>query len=77
MIYARFSDGVRAFDRDMMRSPACRARCATSKPTSEFTYQAQIIPGWTVQPVVTRVWHPNGDASRNALVTGVRSVWRY
>jgi len=43
----------------------------------EFTYQAQIIPGWTVQPVVTRVWHPNGDASRNALVTGIRSVWRY
>jgi hypothetical protein len=38
---------------------------------------AQIVPGWTVQPVLTRVWHPNGDASRNALVTGARSVWRY
>ena len=41
----------------------------------ELTHQAQIVPGWTVQPVVTRIWHSSGDASRNALVVGVRSIW--
>ena len=40
----------------------------------ELTYVAQIVPGWTVQPVLTHIWHPSGDDRRNALVTGgVRS----
>ena len=32
----------------------------------ELTYMAQIVPGWWVQPNLQFVWHPNGDASRNA-----------
>jgi len=43
----------------------------------ELSYMAQIVPGWTVQPDLQFVWHPSGDASRNAIVGGVRSVWRY
>jgi porin len=43
----------------------------------ELTYLAQIVPGWTVQPNLQFVWHPNGDASRNATVVGARSLWRY
>jgi porin len=77
IIYARFSDGARAFDRDMIAFTGVPGVVRDFEANLEFTYQAQIIPGWTVQPVVTRVWHPNGDASRNALVTGIRSVWRY
>jgi porin len=77
VIYSRFSDSVRAFDRDMIASTGLPGVMRDYEANLEFTYMAQIVPGWTVQPVLTRVWHPNGDASRNALVTGARSVWRY
>jgi porin len=43
----------------------------------ELTYMAHIVPGWTVQPNLQFVWHPSGDARRNAVVSGLRSVWRY
>jgi hypothetical protein len=43
----------------------------------EFTYLAQIITGWTVQGVVTRIWHTSGDASRNATVVGAHSIVAY
>ena len=43
----------------------------------ELTYEAQIIPGWTVQPNLQFIWHPNGDASHNATVFGLRSLWRF
>jgi porin len=77
IIYARFSDGARAFDRDNIAFTGLPGVVRDFEANLEFNYQAQIIPGWTVQPVVTHVWHSNGDASRNALVTGVRSIWRY
>ena len=44
----------------------------------ELSYQAQIVPGWIVQPNLQFVWHPRGDPGiRNATVAGVRSQWRY
>ena len=76
-IYARFSDGVRAFDRDQITFSGMPGVIRDFEANLELTYLAQIIPGWTVQPVVTRIWHPDGDASRNATVVGARSVWRY
>ena len=76
-IYARFSDSVRAFDRDRIVFTGMPGVVRDYEANLELTYQAQIIPGWTVQPVLTRIWHPSGDASRDALVTGVRSIWRY
>ena len=44
----------------------------------EFTYVAQIVPGWTVQPVYTSIWHPSGTGIRypDAQVAGVRSIIR-
>jgi porin len=75
-IYSRFSDAVRAFDRD-------QALFGTPVPIQDYeanlevTYQAQIVPGWWVQPNFQYVWHPSGDASRNATVLGLRSLWRY
>jgi porin len=76
-IYAHFSDSVRAFDRDRIAFSGIPGVVRDYELNLELTYQAEIVSGWTVQPVVTRVWHPNGDASRNALVTGLRSTWRY
>jgi porin len=76
-IYARFSDSARAFDRDQIAITGLPGVVRDFEANLELTYVARIVPGWTVQPVVTHVWHPNGDASRNALVTGIRSIWNY
>jgi porin len=76
-IYTRFSDNVQGFDRDTIAFTGMPGVVRDFEANLEFTYQAKIASGWTVQPVLTYVWHPNGDASRNALVIGGRSVWRY
>jgi porin len=77
VIYSRFSDSVRAFDRDTAVFAGVPGPIRDFEANLEVTYLAQIIPGWTVQPVVTYIWHPNGDASRNATVVGARSIWRF
>jgi porin len=77
VIYARFSDSVRAFDQDLAAFGGVPVAIRDYEANLELTYVAQVIRGWYVQPTVQYVWHPEGDASRNALVTGVRSVWRY
>ncbi len=76
-MYARFSDHLRAFDRDVIASSGVPGVVRDFEANLELTYRSQIVPGWTVQPLITHVWHPNGDASRNAMVVGVRSQWRY
>jgi porin len=76
-IYARFSDSIRERDRDAIVFSGTPGVVRDYELNLEMTYQAEIVPGWTVQPVLTRVWHPNGDASRNAWVTGFRTMWRY
>ena len=76
-IYARFSDKARAFDLDTVALTGVQTPIRDFEANLELTYQAQVVPGWTLQPVLTRVWHPSGDASRNALVAGLRSLWRY
>jgi porin len=47
----------------------------------EATYQAQIVPGWTLQPVAEYVIHPgariNGLDTPNAIVVGVRTTIVY
>jgi porin len=75
--WARFSDAIRDFDRDTIAFSGVPGVIRDYEANLEISYQAQIVPGWYVQPLVTRIWHPGGDASRNALVTGVRSIWRY
>lgn len=76
-IYSQFSDAVRAADRDAIALTGVGQPVRDFETNLELTYQAQVVPGWTVQPVITRVWHPSGDASLNATVAGVRSFWRY
>jgi porin len=76
-MYARFSDAVRAFDRDTIAFTGVPGVVRDYEANLEISYQAQIVPGWIIQPTVQRIWHPSGDASRNAVVTGVRSMWRF
>ena len=77
VIYARFSNSVRAFDLDTIALTGLSVPVRDHETNLELTYVAQIVPGWTVQPDLQFIWHPSGDAKRNAVVAGVRSQWRY
>jgi porin len=76
VIYAKFSDGVRAFDQDKLLFTGV-GPIRDYETNLELTYVAQIIPGWTVQPNLQFIWHPSGDANKNATVVGARSLWRF
>jgi porin len=76
VMHARFSDAVRAHDWDFARFNGPTV-IRDHETNLELTYVAQVVPGWTLQPVLQFVWHPNGDASRNAVVVGLRSLLRY
>ena len=77
VIYAKFSDSVRAFDRDTVLFTGMPTPIRDYETNLELTYVAQIVPGWTVQPNLQFIWHPSGDATKNATVVGARSLWRY
>jgi porin len=79
VIYSRFSDSVRAFDQDQINFGTLVTPPRDYEINLELTYVAQIVSGWTVQPVYTSIWHPSGTGIRypDAQVVGVRSVVRY
>ena len=70
VIYAKFSDSVRAFDIDTVLLTGVSGPIRDYETNLELTYMAQIVPGWTVQPNLQFIWHPNGDATKNATVVG-------
>jgi porin len=76
-IYARFSDSIRAFDRDTVAFTGVPGVIRDYEANLELTYTAQIVPGWWLQPNLQFIWHPSGDSSLNATVVGARSLWRY
>jgi porin len=100
--YAGISDRARKRDRDARLFAAAGAvdpetgefnntggalPVRSSEALIEVTYQAQIIPGWTVQPDVQYVFRPggnipnprdpNGTAIKNAAIFGLRTTVRY
>ena len=79
LMYAGFSDRLRAFDRDFAAfNRGGRARDFESN--LEFNYQAEIVPGWILQPNMQFVWHPSENAPQktsDAMVVGIRSFWHY
>ena len=77
VVHARYSDSIRGVDRDQAVFNGAPQAIREHETNLELTYQAQIVPGWTVQPTVQYVWHPSGDGTRNAVVVGARSLWRY
>ncbi len=72
VIYARFSDRVRAFDNDQNAFRGLAEPVRDYEANLELTYVAQIIPGWTVQPDFQYIRHPSGQVGRDAKVLGVR-----
>jgi porin len=82
-MFARFSDSARAFDRDVIAFTGLPGVVRDFEANLEINYMYHVIPGWTVQPVFTYVWHPSGEAARsvetyrNVAVVGLRSVWQY
>jgi porin len=76
-IYSKFSDSVRAFDQDKVLFTGVAGPIQDYEANLEINYMAQIVPGWWLQPNFQYVWHPNGDATRNATVLGFRTLVRY
>jgi porin len=77
VVYSRFSDNVRAFDRDQIAFSGVPGNVRDYEANFELSYIAQIVPGWTVQPDFQYVRHPNGQAGRDAKVLGVRTMVKF
>jgi porin len=77
VIYARFSDSARGFDQDQINFSGAPGVVRDHEINLELSYVAQIDPGWTVQPDFQYIWHPSGQAGRDAIVVGVRSIWKF
>jgi porin len=96
--YARISSRARAFDQDVAflatlpqepeGLPGLAPPVRDYEAVLELTYQAQIVPGWTIQPDFQYIFHPGGHVAdpadpdglrplRNAAVLGVRTTIRY
>ena len=86
--YARISDGARQFDRDMQVFTGTPYPIRDHEAFLEVTYQAEIKPGFLVQPVFQYILHPAGGAVdpndpsqtrriRDAAVFGVRTTVSY
>ena len=78
-IYERFSNGLRGFDQDKVNFGALATPPRDYEANFEFTYVAQVVPGWTLQPVFTYIMHPSGTGVRypDAKVAGVRSIVKF
>jgi porin len=77
VVYSRFSDSVRGFDQDQINISGVPANVRDYEANLELSYVAQIIPGWTVQPDFQYIWHPSGQAGRDAKVAGVRTTLKF
>lgn len=79
IIYSRFSNSVRAFDQDQISFGSLATPPRDYEANLELTYVAQVVPGWTLQPVYTYIWHPSGTGIRysNAQIAGVRSIAKF
>ena len=97
--YARISRVAQAFDRDVAyfatlppeeegELPGLPPPIRDYEAVLEVTYQAQIVPGWTIQPDFQYIINPGGHVAdpadpdglrplRNALVFGVRTTVNY
>jgi porin len=85
MTYARISDGARGFDRDLQQFTGISTPVRDFEAIVEVTYQAEVRPGTSIQPLFQYVMHPGGGAVdpndpaqhrriRDAAVFGVRTT---
>jgi porin len=85
--YAHISPRASALDLDRNNFTGSDSPVRDDEAVLEATYQAQIVPGWTVQPDVQYVFHPGGHVANplgtgtapipDALVLGVRTTIVY
>ncbi len=75
-MYSRFSNSTRAYDLDNRLLNGAEDPIRLYEAGVELTYQAQVMTGWTLQPMFTYVWRPSGVLP-NAAVVGGRSIWKY
>lgn len=85
-ICASISRHVRGFDRDLIAHSGNLTPIRNFELTIELSYQALVVPGWTIQPNFQYVIHPGGHTSdparpehpiRNGAVFGVRTTVAY
>ncbi|WP_291867485.1 carbohydrate porin [Bradyrhizobium sp.] len=83
VIYARISDRARALDRDLIAFSGIAQPIRAYEMTIELSYQAEIKPGWTMQPTFQYIVHPGGHvphpvspgvAIKSGALFGVRST---
>ncbi|NIX77009.1 carbohydrate porin [Microvirga sp. c23x22] len=85
--YSRISDAARGFDRDVEFFTSIGRPIRSSEAVVEVTYQAEIVPGWTIQPDFQYVFRPGGNITnprdpaagriKDAAVFGLRTTIRY
>ena len=84
IIHSRISPAARGFDRDGIALGTGTGPIRSSETVIEATYQAEIVPGFTLQPDLQVVMRPGGGLPdgqgrriRNATVVGVRATINY
>lgn len=86
--YARVSDSLRGLDRDTVFFSGQPIPIRNYGAALELNYQAQIVPGWTIQPSLQYMIHPGGNAvnpenpgslepMKNAVILGLRTTIKY
>ena len=86
--YSKISHAARGFDTDVAAlNPGSLSPIRSSEGLIEATYQASIVPGWTIQPDFQYVIRPAGGVlnplsltpvvEKNAVVVGMRTTIRY
>ncbi|WKA28285.1 carbohydrate porin [Bradyrhizobium roseum] len=85
-IRANIANNVRAFDRDVIAHSGIAQPVRSNELTIELSYQAQIKPGWTLQPTFEYVTRPGGHISdpdrperpiKSGAIFGVRTTIAY
>jgi porin len=88
LAYARIADAAQQLDRDVQYFTNTPVPIRDYEAVFEITYQAEVKPGWMVQPVFQYIAHPAGgsvdpnDPShtkriRDATVFGLRTTVKF
>lgn len=86
LLYSQISGRASALDSDQIAFSGVLRPVRDSELVMELSYEAQIVPGWTVQPDFEYVMHPGGNipdpamptrAVRNAAIFGLRTTVKY
>jgi porin len=86
--YIQISDAARQYDRDLQFFTNTAVPIRDCEAVLEMTYQAEIRPGWMLQPTFQYVVHPAGGAAdpndpshtkriKDAAVLGLRTTLRF